>query len=508
MNPVRLKRSPVWAVFSLLLVMALLVSCGAPAATNLPEGGEPPAQAPAETEAPEPVEEPTEEPAATEPEEPVETEEAAETEETPAETEEAAAAPQGIVSGNFSPDLAVPDEEIVIEFASWVHTGQPDDIWELLAAEFNKIYPNITIEFQDVPFEEMHDKLLTQIAGNNPPDAAFVDGTIVGEFSQRNALVNLEDYIAQSDVIVKEDYVPAFLTAATWEGDLYGLPIDGESTGLFYRTDRFEEAGLDPNHPPETWEEFEEYAAALTDPANNKYGFIVFAPEAAYYFYPWLWQAGGDVLNPEDPNDVIFDSEAGQKAANFYVNLAQYSPPDFLNSNSWDGRVAFANGDVAMYVAGAWFAGTLNAEFPDANGLWNTAPLPMDERCATTIASDHLVVFSGSENQEAAYKWIEFVSAPQNMALLNVGTPENPATLLPPRVSLLEDPSLFENRPFLQGFADNMQCAIVSDVVQPKFYLVEETLNEYLGRAFYGEFPDGASAVLEAAPEAEAALEE
>jgi ABC-type glycerol-3-phosphate transport system substrate-binding protein len=453
-----------------LAVLALLAACAAPA-TPTAAPTEPPTTAPEATTAPEPT------------------------------------AAEG-AGENYSPDIAVPDEPIVITFASWVHTTEPDDNWEQMAAEFNAIYPNITIEFQDVPFEEMHDVLLTRVAANNPPDAAFIDGGTTGEFAQRGALVQLDDFVAKSNVIDMGDYVPAFLTAAQADGKLFGLPIDGESTGLFYRTDRFEEAGLDPNHPPATWAEFEEYAQKLTDAENNKYGTIVFAQEAAYYWYPWLWQAGGDTLNPDNPDDVIFDSPEGQKAADFYVNLTQYSPPDFLNSNSWDGRVAFANGDVAMYVAGAWFAGTLLTEFPDATGKWATAPLPADQRCATTLASDNLVVFSGSPNKEAAYKWIEFVSAPQNMMEQNMGSAENPTTLLPPRISLLESEALYEGRDYMRGFADNMQCAVVSTVVQPDYYKVEEVLNDHLGRAMYGEYPDGAAAVKAAAEEAEQALQE
>jgi multiple sugar transport system substrate-binding protein len=474
------KHSRIWTVFSLLAIVALLAACTTPpTATQAPE----PTQAPEATQAPE-------------------------TEATTAPETEPTAEGEGPITENFSPDIVVPDEPIVVTFASWVHTGEPDDSWEQMAAEFNAIYPNITIEFIDVPAEEMHDILLTRVAANNPPDAAFVGSGTTTEFAVRGAVAPLDDYVSKSTVIDLADYVPAFLTAAQSDGQLYGLPIDGESTGLFYRTDRFEEAGLDPNQPPATWEEFEQYAQQLTDPENNKYGTIVFAPEAAYYWYPWLWQAGGDTLNPENPDDVIWDSPEGQKAADFYVNLTQYSPPDFLNSNSWDGRVAFANGDVAMYVAGSWFAGTLLSEFPDATGLWATAPLPQDQRCATTLASDNLVVFEGSANKEAAYKWIEFVSAPHNMQELNMGTAENPTTLLPPRISLLESEALYEGREFMRGFADNMQCALVSEVVQPDYYKAEEVLNDHLGRAMYGEFPDGATAVTAAAEEAEQALQE
>jgi multiple sugar transport system substrate-binding protein len=400
--------------------------------------------------------------------------------------------------GNLSPNIPSPTEPVTVSFASWVGGGAS---WQQLAAQFQELYPNITIEFQDTPFEEMRTRMLTQVAANNPPDAALLNMIDVAEFSARNALLNLDPYIAESTAVNIDDYVTAFLQAMQFEGSTYGLPVWAETTGLFYRTDLFEEAGIEA--PPTTWEEFRAAAEALTNPDERQYGFIMFAPEAAYYWYPWLWQAGGDTLNPEDPNDVIFDSEAGQRAAEFYIGLRDFTPPDFWNSNSWDGRVAFAEGTVGMYVAGAWFAGTLQSEFPDIEGKWAMAPLPQDQRCATTIAADGLVIFEGGENHDAAWKWIEFLSAPENMALLSLGTADEPATLLPPRHSLLDDPATFENNPMMQGFAAAMDCAVVSDIVQPKWGEAEQILNEQLGRAIYGEI-DPATALQEAAMEAEA----
>jgi multiple sugar transport system substrate-binding protein len=160
-----------------------------------------------------------------------------------------------------------------------------------------------------------------------------------------------------------------------------------------------------------------------------------------------------------------------------------------------------------MYMAGTWFAGTLLTEFPDATGKWAAAPLPQDKRCATTIAGDHLVVFKGTKNPEAAYKWVEWLSAPQNMVGYNLGNPDEPGTLLPPRTSLLDDPTLYEGRDYMQGFKENMKCAYVPSADQPNFFKGEEILTEYLGRAFYGEI-DAKTAVTESAKEAEAAFKE
>lgn len=402
--------------------------------------------------------------------------------------------------GDFSPTIPDPSEPVVVTFASWVGGGQA---WQLLAEQFHEAHPNITIEFQDVPFEEMRTKLLTQVAANNPPDVAYMDSSSVSEFASRNALVNLDDYIAASSAVDPKDYVEAFIGSATYEGHIYGLPIDGESTGLFYRTDLFEAAGI--GGPPTTWDEFLAAAQALTVPDKKQYGFVLFAPEAAYYWYPWLWQAGGALLS-EDNSQVLWASEEGQRSAEFYVGLRDYAPPDFYNSNSWDGRVAFANGTVGMYVAGAWFAGTLMEEFPDATGKWATAPLPQDEQCATTIAGDTLVIFNRGKHPEAAWKWIEFVSAPANMALINLGTPDAPTTLLPPRKSLLDDPKTFEANPILAGFADNMACAVTNTIANPKWPEVEAVLNDALGRAIYGE-TDAATVIQEAAQEAQEILD-
>lgn len=471
----RKKKSFVWAVTALLVVASmLLASCGTPATPT-----EPPAQAPtdAPSEATEPAApaEPTEEPAFE-------------------------------FSGeNYSPEIPEPTEPVTVTWATWINTDTP--FWQETIAAFQAVHPNITIEVQSVPNEEMFDKFLAQIAAGNPPDTAYVSDWMTGALAQNDGLYPLDDFIAKSTIINMDDYVPAYLQPSQVAGVQYGLPFAGETTMLFYRTDRFEEAGLDPNAPPTTWEEFQQYAEALTDTANAQYGFAVFAPEAAYYFYPWLWQAGAEQLNPDDPNDVVWDSPEGQRAADFYANLAQYSPPDLLNATSWDGRVPFANGDVAMYMAGTWFAGTLLTEFPDATGLWASAPLPQDARCATTIAGDHLVIFKAARNPEAAYKWIEWLSSPENMVGYNLGNPDEPGTLLPPKTSLLDDPSLYENRPYLQSSKDSMECAYVPAADQPNYFMAEEILTEYLGQAFYGEI-SGAEAVQQAAVEAEALLQD
>ncbi|MGI8433728.1 MAG: ABC transporter substrate-binding protein [Nocardioidaceae bacterium] len=376
--------------------------------------------------------------------------------------------------------VAEPTKPVTVTFESWV--GQ-DPTMKKFADDFHKLHPNITIEFQNVSADAASQKLSTQIAGGNPPDVAFVNASDTADFASRQSLVNLTNYIDRSEVVKPDDYVDAFKTFVTYDGSLWGLPIDGESTGLFYRTDLFQAAGIDG--PPTTWDEFQADAEKLTDPANKQYGYEVFAPEAAYYWYPWLYQAGGDLLTA-DGKDIAFTSDEAKKAAEFYVNLAKYSPPDYLNSNSYDGRVAFAEGQVGMYMAGAWFAGVMHSEYPKIDGDWAAAPLPDGPAgCKTTIAGDSLIMLEGTKNSDAAWMWMEYLSQPDILAEWTYKS--EGGTLLPPLTSLLNSPDLVKEKPVLQGFADLMKCGVASTVSNPKFPRVEEALNKELGSAFYGE---------------------
>src|SRR5947209_8160148 len=128
------------------------------------------------------------------------------------------------------------------------------------AADFHTLHPNITIQFQAVSADNSTTKLTTQVAGGTAPDVAFLDSSAVQTFASRGALVNLDGYIAGSASTTNlSDFVPGFLKTGQLGGSTYALPLDGETTGLFYRMDLFAAAGI--TSPPATWEDFQADAA-------------------------------------------------------------------------------------------------------------------------------------------------------------------------------------------------------------------------------------------------------
>jgi multiple sugar transport system substrate-binding protein len=113
-------------------------------------------------------------------------------------------------------------------------------------------------------------------------------------------------------------------------------------------------------------------------------------------------------------------------------------------------------------------------------------------------------MFDQTENADAAWLWMQFLSEPDNVALWTFKN--EGSSLLPPRQSLLESEE-FQSDPALRGFSDAMACAVTSDVVQPKWPQIEEELNKQLGEAIYGDITP-TEALQRAAEEGQQILED
>jgi ABC-type glycerol-3-phosphate transport system substrate-binding protein len=382
----------------------------------------------------------------------------------------------------------------------------PDD--EAAGGELHQGTPQHHHRVPERPAEQSQQKLTTQFAGGNPPDVAFVDASATAAFASRNALVNLDDYIERSEVVKPDDYVEAFRTFTTHEGSMYGLPFDGESTGLFYRPISSNRPAS--RHRRRPGRSSRRPAQALTDESAGTYGTSCSRRSRRTTGTPGCGRTAESCC-PKTARRWRSTPREAKEAAEFYVGLTEYSPQDYLNSNSYDGRVAFAEGQVGMYMAGAWFAGVLNDEYPDIKDKWATAPLPEGSAgCATTIAGDALIMFKPSDHQDAAWKWMEYLSQPEIIAAWTyTGLPEvegsGSGTLLPTLTSLLDSPDLVKEKPVLKGFAEAMKCGVSNIISNPKWGEIETALNEELGKAMYGD-QSASEALDNAAAEAEEIL--
>ncbi len=191
-------------------------------------------------------------------------------------------------------------------------------------------------------------------------DIVAVDLPWVGDFAEQGILMPLDEAMDTAR-LDPADFHTAGWQAAHWGGKPYGVPAQTTPELLFYRTDLFAQAGLEP---PATTDALLTAAKALHDPQRGQHGIAWNAARGTALGHTVLMtladfgqpildlpaHAGGfDTQHLADRNyRVTIDTEAGLRAAEFLLELLQYSPPEIL-SMSWYERVRpYAAGRIAM----------------------------------------------------------------------------------------------------------------------------------------------------------------
>jgi multiple sugar transport system substrate-binding protein len=107
-------------------------------------------------------------------------------------------------------------------------------------------------------------------------------------------------------------YNPGIATVAadSASGKIYGLPQNGYALGIYYNRKLFSGAGLDPDKPPTTWEEFRAAAKALTSSKVAGFAETSASNQGGWHFTNWMYTAGGD-LQSADGKQATFNSDKG-----------------------------------------------------------------------------------------------------------------------------------------------------------------------------------------------------
>ena len=113
-------------------------------------------------------------------------------------------------------------------------------------------------------------------AGGIAPDVVVMSAVDLQDFMDRNFILPLDDYLRDAGVLDEVRQSP-FARQTQRDGHIYALPVGTKKLSfvLVYRKDWFEQMGLDPDKPPRTWEEFLRVAELLSDPPNNRTGFVL-----------------------------------------------------------------------------------------------------------------------------------------------------------------------------------------------------------------------------------------
>lgn len=270
-------------------------------------------------------------------------------------TAAATKAPDGS-SQATEPTTAAP-EPVTIDYWHIFPDGDPyKEYFTGLVKEFEKQNPYITVKELGVSFWDYWGKVTTAIAAGTPPDVFWNGLADVPTRAKAGSILKLDDYIAKYGFDLNEIY-PGALESCKFNGGIYAMPFDVDVRFLYYNKAHFREAGLDPEKPPVTWDEVEQYADKLTKIEGNvikQAGFVPpYSTTIGNFNYMMLaWTFGADLMKNGVPE--VNTPEAKEALEWFKKMMEKYgkkSMQGFITANgAGNDQDPFITGKVSMYI--------------------------------------------------------------------------------------------------------------------------------------------------------------
>lgn len=355
---------------------------------------------------------------------------------------------------------------ITLEF--WTHEDpNRTPIEERYIREFQEIYPNVVIKRVTQSSTKIQELILTAFAANRGPD--IFNMSIEDEYAyivnQRVAPVNYvaAGYDGKEDLV--SAYLPGTLDPVTYEGEIYGLPLEITNWCIFINKKVFRDAGLNPETDyPKTWEEMMEVAEKLTIREGDiitRRGFDFRYPYYLVAFMPMVEQLGGKLLS-DDEKTAIVNDEAWLK---FLDYMAEWGPnglnlgsPTYKNARS---LFNMDNNDIGMCTTGLYQIARIKADNPAFydSGEFMVVPFPQFEDAVNVVPGHyygHYYMVNSqkpTENQEMAWKFIAYMLSHPEEYLEKVA-------IVQPSAELLESDT-FKNYPYSDVFMSDLEKATV-----------------------------------------------
>lgn len=375
---------------------------------------------------------------------------------------------------------------VVLIFAVRPNTEDKKDrttveLWRVVGSEdvepavpewFNESQDEIYVKPVGLPFLEIEQKFLTAAVGNIPPDLFEYFGS-VAQWSTRGALMPLDEYM-ERDNFDRSKIFAASWEEMMWDGRTYAIPTGTANEAFYWNKDHFRAAGLDPDRPPKTWKELEEYALKLTtyneDGSIDQAGYIpgYWSPFPGSLFLDWPVQKGAKFME-DDGRTVNLTAPANVEALAWEGQLFQELGGDKLiekrASFGYGSQQGFASGQLSMILQKSSFVQELQKFAPDLDYGVAPLPVPEDGEQAVIAGSVWIGIPAGAEHPEEAWEFIKYyVQTDTQIRSAQFAADNDLATFFPANIEAANSP-VQQSQPHNDVFVESMNFAHPSTVI-------------------------------------------
>lgn len=365
----------------------------------------------------------------------------------------ATAGPTGSATQAPPPSQAAPVVTLTLRYC-WGGEGEVKAMEKVIQA-WNSAHPEIQVK--GISGNIKTEEIAAAVAGGAPPDMVIMcdNGAIAG-FAHDKVIMPLDDILTKIGAD-KSNIIPGSLKWVTYQGKLYGLPFGQDTWALYYNTDLFTAAGLDPTKPPTTPDQLWEYAQKLTkfnaDGSLAVAGYIPDDPDrnietSSNLFNCQFYDEAAKKITVNSPECVAWFNWYKK----WYDTYNKKSALTNLISTRTGGDAGlFNNGQVAMLIMGEWENGAAYIPSVAPSLHYDTAPIPAissDKYGAAFINGNAWFIPTGSTNPEAAAKFGMYLMTDdpsRTMSIQNASVPQLTSLLTDPVLTAIPHQKTFLN---------------------------------------------------------------
>lgn len=271
---------------------------------------------------------------------------------------------------------------------------------------FEKTHPGIVVKDVTIPYNDLHQKLVTAVAGGQLPDLVRSDIIWVPELANLGVLEPLDKAMPDFKQWAGKVF-PGPLATNYWKGHYYGLPLDTNTRIFNYNPDAL--AAIGASSPPRTFKQL----ISMSAQAKAK-GYYLYAESgtSCWNICPWIWSNGGAITNKTYTKaSGYLNGPKSVAAVQMLVDLykAGEMPSIIVNSNGGLGTYDGINQN--KYVAtldGPWMYAIFQAVFPKVQISGTTVPAGPGGS-VSVVGGEDIVLTKASPNKSAALQFLRYL---------------------------------------------------------------------------------------------------
>ena len=242
-------------------------------------------------------------------------------------------------------------------FSDWMQTDPYKAAYEGAKAKFEEENPGFTVELQSDPWGDWEQKYKTMFAAGDPADVFMVNNHDFPTFANSGNLLDMTSYVQDGYF---DDFFQGVLNMYKWQGSTMAIPFTTDCRILWYNKDIFEEAGLDPNKAPATWEELAADAKQITD-KTGKYGFGMDLGLQEFPTQALFCASNSSILNVADDGTVTpnVDTPEFRSYLTTLNDMKETYEPDYTILTHHDVANLFAAGQIGIIIGNTLEATTI-----------------------------------------------------------------------------------------------------------------------------------------------------